>query len=183
MANYRVRIEELPVVGGFLFTSFERDFTDFSGYSPDFNQAYKDNFTVKLEAADEIVNPKGLQKELKKVTDRMYATIDGMRPKLNLLEGYVNRAADNLNMLPGDFGIKPVRDKISNKDQEALLQAMKDLIKNVDDNFAALEAKGLTQAGKDNIVATRQSIKDDNQLQNKLLNDRSELVDENEELS
>lgn len=177
--SFPIRIEEMPVLGKFLQDSFLRDFADFQGYSPDFNNAYKTNFAAKLTAVEGIVNPIKIMAELKKITERLYENIDSLRPLLNKLEGYVNRADDNLSILPGDFGIKPVRDKISNKDQEGLSENLKVLLQNVDDNFTALSAKGFTAAAQTVLINLRDSINTDNEAQNVKMDEREAKVQEN----
>ncbi|OFY95963.1 MAG: hypothetical protein A2491_14230 [Bacteroidetes bacterium RIFOXYC12_FULL_35_7] len=56
--KFTLRIEEMPVVGGFLLKSFETDIAEFQAYSPDFNPAYKTAFESKLATVESIVNPK-----------------------------------------------------------------------------------------------------------------------------
>lgn len=179
--KFSLRIEEMPVVGGFLLKSLELDFAEFQAYSPDFNQDYKTNFQTKLEFVDGIVNPKKLQGELKKVTENMYSAIDGLRNPLLLLEGYIKRA-ENLTILPKDFGISGVRKELSNKDQEALLENLKTLFQNIDVNLAALQAKGFTQTAYNELKATRDFLKNGNQSQNQKLNEKQKLVEENIEV-
>lgn len=178
--KFNLRIEEMPVIGKFLYDSFERDFADFEEYSPDFNNAYKTAFEGKVEAVEDIVNPKKLIAELKKITQAMYKNIDSLRPIMNKLEGYANRVdPEDLTILAKDFGIKPVRDKISNKDQEALLENLKVVLQNVDDNLSALQAKGWTPAQDTQLRDKRQQIFDANAAQNLKMDAREAKVEEN----
>lgn len=178
--KFRIRIEEMPVIGKFLYDSYNRDEADFAAYSPDFNAAYKTNFAEKLDAVENIVNPKKLIAELKKITKGMYANIEKLRPIMNNLEGYVNRVdEEDLTILPEDFGIKPVRDNISNKDQEELLENLKVVLQNVDDNLAALQAKGWDDEQDTELRDLRDSIKDDNAAQNLKMDEREAKVQAN----
>jgi translation elongation factor EF-1beta len=176
--KFTLRIEEMPVVGGFLLRSFEANISEFQAYSPDFNPAYKAAFRAKLETVESIVNPKKLQGELKKVTDDMYASTESFRAQLQLLEGYIKRA-ENLTILPKDFGISALRKNIAKKDQEAILENLKVLFQNIDANLAAIQAKGFTAAAYDKLKSTRDSIKTANLSQNEKMNQKQKLVEEN----
>ena len=176
--KFTLRIEEMPVVGGFLLKSFDTDKAHFQAYSPDFNPAYKTAFQAKLTTVEAIVNPKKIQAELKKITDNMYSATEGLRSQLQLLEGYVKRA-QNLTILPKDFGISALRDKIAKKDQEAVIENLKVLFQNIDDNLAALQAKGFTATAYNKLKASRDSIKTANQSQNEKMNQKQKLVEDN----
>lgn len=176
--KFTLRIEEMPVVGGFLLKSFETDIAEFQAYSPDFNPAYKAEFQSKLEIVESIVNPKKLQAELKKLTDDMYASTESLRSQLQLLEGYIKRA-ENLTILAKDFGISALRNNITKKDQEAVLENLKVLFQNIDDNLSAIQSKGFTTEAYNKLKATRDSIKTANQSQNEKMNQKQKLVEDN----
>lgn len=171
--KFSLRNEEMPVVGRFVFESFERDYADFVDYSPDFNDAYKASFLAKLEEVENLVNPKKVLNEQKKTTATLYENIDSLRPILAKLEGYVERAGDDLSILVDDFGFKEVRRKIDNKDQEALLENLKILLQNVADNMVLLEAKGWNVAKNDELVALRDEISSGNIEQNAKMDERN----------
>src|SRR3989339_229140 len=82
----------------------------------------------------------------------MYASTEGLRSQLQLLEGYIKRA-ENLTILPKDFGISALRNKIAKKDQEAVIENLKVLFQNIDDNLAAIQAKGFTAAAYNKLKA------------------------------
>ncbi|MFQ5334924.1 MAG: hypothetical protein ACE5DN_02500 [Flavobacteriales bacterium] len=177
--KFTLRIEEMPVIGKFLLDSYTRDEADFQGYSPDFDNAYRTDFENKVQAVEDIVNPIKLVGELKKITKRLYANIDSLRPIMNNLEGYVKRVGEDLTIPPEGFGIKAVRAKISNKDQEALLENLKIVIQNIDDNLGDLQAKGWDNAQDTELRTKRQEIKDDNEAQNLKMDERQAKVQDN----
>jgi hypothetical protein len=178
--KFTLRIEEMPVIGKFLFDSFNRDFSDFQGYSPDFNNAYRNIFSNLVDAVNDIVNPKTLVAELKKITADMYDIIDSLRPIMNRLEGYVDRVdASDLTIQASDFGIKAVRDKISNKDQEALLENLKVVIENIDNNLAKLQAKGWDNEQDQELRDKRTEIANANAAQNMKMDQREAKVQDN----
>ena len=62
------RIEELPVLGGFLISSMQSPLIDFTNYSPDYNAAFITTANADLAAIEVLVNPKQLTEELKVIT-------------------------------------------------------------------------------------------------------------------
>jgi hypothetical protein len=174
--SFNLRIEEVPVLGGFIKNSFIRDQKDFTAYSPDFNKKYLESYTAKLEAVETLVNPIKLTKELSVITERIYNNLVALRPLLNRLEGYTNRANGSLTIAPKDFGIKEVRAKITSRNVEATLNNLKILLENVDNNIEALKAKGYSDDARTEIGAIQKAIKDDNQAQNVKLDEREAHV-------
>ena len=179
--KFNIRIEEMPVVGHFLLKSFETDMAHFQAYSPDFNPAYKAAFQAKLLEAENIINPQKLLAELKKITNILYSDSESLRTLLQPLEGYVKRA-ENLTVLPKDFGILELRKKINNKNIEGVIESLKVLFQNIDDNLPALQAKGFTNQAYDKLKAIRDNIKLQNQKQNEKISQKQSLVDENIEI-
>ncbi len=141
--KFSCRYEELPVIGSFLRTNLERDKTDFLNYSPDYNDEFIANYTSKLNEVEEIVNPKNLIDEVKVITSKIANLMSSTRDLLNKLEGYVKRAT-GLKIKPEDFGIKAVREKISVRDVDDVGSTVKIVLKNSDDNIAALKQRKVT---------------------------------------
>jgi len=176
--KFNVAVEDLPVIAGFVAKSFESNLTTFTDYSPDFQQPYLSNYQAKIALIEDIVFPEKIMKEIRVVTERMNATMEATRDKLNRLEGYISRS-ENLTLRPADFGIKGVRDAISRRDAEKFGLALGKLITNVDANFDLISAKGFTAAAKEVLVNTKKSVKADNDLQNTKLNEKGDLVENN----
>lgn len=174
--KFNLRIEEIPVLGGFVKNSFVRDQQDFLEYSPDFNATYLKKYVSKLEAVESLINPIKLTKELSVITERIYSNLVGLRPLLNRLEGYANRASGNLTIAPKDFGIKEVRAKITSRNVEATLNNLKILLENVDNNFEALKTKGYSEDARKEIGSLQKAIKDDNLAQNVKMDERENHV-------
>ena len=176
--KFYLKNEEMPVVGSFLLKSFETDMAHFQAYSPDFNPAYKAAYQAKLLEVDNIVNPRKILAELKKITDILYTDAENLRNHLQLLEGYVKRAED-LTIMPKDFGITALRKNLSRKNIEGVIEDLKVLFQNIDDNLPALQAKGFTNQAYDKLKALRDNIKLQNQKQNEKISQKQSLVDEN----
>jgi len=169
------RIEELPVLGSFLLTSMQGSLTDFTGYSPDYNAAYITAANADLTGIENLVNPKQLTAELKLITLRIYSNMSILRGKIDLLEGYINRAT-GLTIGKKDFGISEVRKKNNRKDTEGLIAALVFLLTNVSNNMPALALKGYTPAQHAALVALKDAFKTDNTAQNTKVNDRNNKV-------
>ncbi|MEI7487918.1 MAG: carboxypeptidase-like regulatory domain-containing protein [Chryseobacterium sp.] len=169
------RIEEVPVLGGFLLSSMQASLADFTGFSPDYNAAFMTTANADLATIEALINPKQLTAELKVITLRMYSNMTALRAKIDLLEGYINRAT-GLTIGKKDFGISAVRTKNNNGDVEGLLAALSFLLTNVGNNLAALTAKGFTAAQNTALTTLRNDLKADNMAQNNKINDRNNKV-------
>jgi len=179
--KFNVSVEDLPVIAGFVATSFESNQADFISYSPDYQEPYLTNYKAKVASVEEIVFPKKVADEIKVVTERLNGTMEATRDALNRLEGYVGKAV-NLSIKPADFGIKEVRKAITVGDAEKFLSSMKNLLSNIEANFTQLNEKGFTAEAKEILVNARINVKADNDLQNTKLNGKAALVESNVEL-
>lgn len=169
------RIEEVPVLGGFLLTSMQVNLADFTGYSPDYNAAFMTAANADMALIEALINPKQLTAELKVITSRMYTNMTALRGKIDLLEGYIKRAT-GLTMDKKDFGISTVRAKNNNGDVEGLVAALTYLLSNVSANMVALTAKGYTAAQHTSLTTLKDDLKADNIAQNAKMNDRNNKV-------
>ena len=176
--KWRCRIEELATLGKFLLDSLTRDLEDISAVYPDFNDAYLAAFTQKIKDVKDTVKAIILTNQNKKVTKRLYANMNKLRPLLTKLEGYVRRAKD-LTVLPKDFGTVQTRKEVQRKDVEALDNELETLAVNITDNFAALQAKGYTAAQQTALTNLHTAINADNALQNLNEDARDETVEDN----
>ena len=171
----KCRIEELPVLGGFILNSMQGSLADFTGFSPDYNAAFMTSANADLATIEGLINPKQLTKELKVVTSRIYANQIVLRGKIDFLEGYINRAS-GLTIGKKDFGISEVRTKNNNGDIEGLGGALNFLLTNVSNNMAALTAKGYSAAQHTALNTLMTGFKNDNLAQNAKINDRNNKV-------
>lgn len=172
----KCRIEEVPAIGGFVINSMT-PLADFTGYSSDYNAAFVTQASTDQLAIEALINPKQLTAELKVITKRIYTNQDNLRPKIDALEGYINRAT-GLTMGKKDFGISAVRTKNNNGDIEGLVSALSFLISNVSvsANLTAIQAKGYTAAQHTALIAIKDSFKSDNIAQNTKINERNNKV-------
>jgi hypothetical protein len=169
------RIEELPVLGGFIITSLQGSLTDFTGYSPDYNTAFISTANADLVTLEGLVNPKQLTAELKVITARIYSNLTILQTKIDLLEGYINRAV-GLTIGKKDFGISAVRKMNHKGDIEGLVAALNFMLTNVSNNITAITAKGYTAAQNTALIALKDGFKADNIAQNAKVNERNNKV-------
>lgn len=153
---------------------------DFTAYSPDYNAAFVTQFNTDLTAIEALINPKQLTDELKVITKRIYTAQDNLRPKIDFLEGYINKAT-GLTMDKKDFGISDVRKKNNDGDIEGLISALTFLLNNVSNttNLPAIQAKGYTNAQHTALITMRDNFKSNNLAQNNKINDRNNKVTSN----
>lgn len=177
--EFPCKAEELPILGDFLKTSFERDKTTFAKYSPDFNDTYLAAFGNELSAADGLINSSKFLKEQKAITARNEANASELRTSLDLLQGYTKRAKAKLTIAPSDFGISPLRKKLAVLDLEGVISAFDLVLKNVEENVSALQEKGFSPEAHTGLINLRNTFKADNKAQNDKQNERSEHVQKN----
>lgn len=173
--KFKCRIEELPVLGGFLLSSMQGSLADFTAFSPDYNAAFMTTANADLVAVEALVNPKQITAELKIITARIYNNMTLLRGKIDFLEGYINRAT-GLTIGKKEFGISEVRTKNNNGDVEGLVNALTFLLTNVANNTVAITAKGYTSAQNTALTNLRNDLKTDNIAQNNKINDRNNKV-------
>jgi hypothetical protein len=76
--SYNCKDEELPVICRYALPYLKRDLADFATFSPVFNDDYVEKFTAKINLVDELVLPNIEINELKKITKRLYLTMDSV---------------------------------------------------------------------------------------------------------
>lgn len=178
--RFTFKIEEMPIVGKFLRDAYVRDVAEVSVDYTDYDAAYLSDYDKALDDADKLVYPKEFTQKMKLVTDTIEKAMIDLRPNLDKLEGYVNRAT-GMVVNAKDFGISAVRKKINSGDQEGLDNALKILINNINNttNNGALSAKGMTAAFAASFATAQTAIKTSNAAQNALLSDRNKKVADN----
>lgn len=170
--KFQGKLENVPVIAGFMGHSMEKYWIDFTALSPLFNDDYKKRYFGLQKEAEELVNTKILTGQLKDVTNQLYENMEEMRPMLNRLETYVDLCNGHLSPSKESFGIKAVRDEIQDGDAEGLYYTTKMLEKNITHNFKLLNSVGLTQAAFDELTHKAEETKKNNSLQDQLMKER-----------
>lgn len=174
--KFNFKLEEIPAIGQFLYDSYLADEADFKNFSPQFDEAYKTDYLDKFNAVQEILNSKVLTAELKVITVRMYENAQKLKTEIDRLEAYAKLAKANLKISVVDFKFKEIRKAANKKDFEGLIGNLKISLQLIQDNLAALQAKGFTVVAKTAIENLRTAFESDNAEQNRKLDQRRQTV-------
>jgi len=177
--NFNCKDEELPVVCGFLAISLNRDLNDFVAFSPQFLSGYVDGFKAKIDAVDELVQPKSETIELKMLNERIYATLDSLITPINYTEGYLNLAGKTVPITATDFGLTSLRKSARSRDVESVLKLLRTVEGNLAKYKTELEAKGLTEALVLKFAETGTLLANDRNKKYELVSKRMALVQNN----
>jgi len=182
MANQRIdakcRMEEVPVIGDMALTSAERDQQHIVTLVPDYTPAYFAALRAKQETVENLVQPGKMTAERKAITTALYANMDEVKEKLNLLEIQISRAK-GLTVDADSFKLSDIRKNISSRNAEGVMQSMRYTFALVDDNFDALKLKGMTDEQKAYFATKLELIKGQNAQQASLASNRRSLTQEN----
>jgi hypothetical protein len=176
------RHEELPPVAQFLLSSFTRDLALFTDYSAEYDAAFRTNFADQIDSVIEVIYPEKLTKEGKLVTARIATNLDRLQVLNKLVESYVKRAGSALTVAPADFGFKPLRKDMNRGDLEGVIDNLRKVLTNINENLAILTTKGLKEATKTEMAALPASFTADNTLQNDNIQNRNQLMNDNIDL-
>jgi hypothetical protein len=177
--DFNCKDEELPVICDFASKSLTRDLADFMAYSPKFDRTYVSNFNSKIMEVDEMVSPKSERAERKKITERLYTSMNGLINPLNHLAGYVEMAYPTIKLTTADFGISDLRKGINSKDAENVIGNLKIVLKNIDKYIEPLTEQGLNTTLVDRFKELNVSIAADKSLHHQMLMNRKAIVQSN----
>jgi hypothetical protein len=177
--NYNCKDEELPVVCRYALSCIKRDLPDFAGFSPVFNEDYLNGFERKISLVDELVSPKIETDELKKITKRMYLTMDGLLDPIAKIRGYLSLAKDSVPVSAKDFGLTSLRQKIASRDAEGVRQNLLTVNAYLKKYSEPLIAVGLNSVIVEQFSEAVTSITNDNQLQFEIVSKRKNVVQNN----
>lgn len=169
----KLRIEEYLPTGSFLETSFSRDRaeleSDFSEFTPGYLAEFQNQLAVVSRLEDSLV----LTQEQKGVTQSLYVAKDAMNKELNILSFHFKRAKLDTKM------ISKAKKDLSTGDVEGANLKLKAIIQMIDSKTQDLESKGM-KAGYNIALATKnKDLLDKNVLQNKLMDARGQLAENN----
>jgi ribosomal protein S7 len=176
------KIEDLPVIAETIVGSARRDIADFSDFSPEFTGLYFDAIDAKIVVCGKKLRSWVVVRELKTTTELLVSKTYQLRPKLNLLEGYLKLSTGSLDVKESDLGLAVVRNAISKGNTEGVVLSVTNLLAGVRRNQAALEAKGMNPLLIDEIAALAQDINTLDVKQNEQESIRNRLTEENIDL-
>jgi hypothetical protein len=174
--SFNCKDGELPVMCGYVAFSLKRDAEEFNRYSPKFNAEYIADFETKTSAVSELLSPVLETAELKGITTRMYAVINGLLDPLNRVKGYLKLAKDTVPVSATDFGLTLLRKKVSTKDAKGILQGLQLVNANLQKYKEPLSAQGLTEELISVFTTSAGFIAADNQKPYEIVSRRKDLV-------
>jgi hypothetical protein len=177
--NYSCKDEELTVIGRYVLISFRRDINDFYTFSPVFNQEYGNNFNLKIEQVEELVSPKLETNDLKKITQRLYQTMDNLTDPILKTRSYLNLAKDTIGTSAKDFGLSLLSRKINSKDAEGVHQNLLLVNSYIQKYGDQLKAVGFSDAIAEQFKSAVISVREDNEKQFSITSKRKEIVQNN----
>ena len=177
--SYNCKDEELPVICGFAAFSLKRDLADFTSYAPKFTAAYVTDFETKIASVNEVIMPKSETLELKTITARLYAAMDGLTDPINRVAGYLKLANGGLTMNAADFGLTLLRKNVTGRNAEGVISSLHTVNNNLTKYAAELGVQGLTPELAARFANAGISIAADNQKQYEILSYRKGIVQNN----
>ncbi|MDR1581768.1 MAG: hypothetical protein LBS55_00670 [Prevotellaceae bacterium] len=177
--NYNCKDEELPTICRNALFCLKRDLADFAAFSPVFSEDYVNTFTDKINRIDELVLPKTETDELKKITKRLYLTMDNLLEPIAKIRGYLFLAKDTVGTSAKDFGLSVLNRKIANRDSEGVRQNLLIVNSFLEKYREQLVAVGFSDAIIEQFNVAVSSITDDNQLQFNIVSKRKIIVQDN----
>lgn len=177
--KFNCKMEDVPVITGFVLKSMENDKVDFLAYSPVFADPFMDNVQSKQAVCMELVKPKDVVKQQKVITQQIAEKLNELRVSLNPVEGYLKLAANTLDIQVADFGLRDLRTDISKSNVEGVISESQSLIASLKRNEATLQTKGLKLEMVVALTALVAEITSLNQQQNNLKNKRSRVASDN----
>ncbi len=177
--KFNCKMEDVPVIAGFVLTSLDRDKDDFNKYSTVFNDVYVTKAREKQMECYEIIKSGDVLKHQKMVKVNLDATLRKLRLALNLTEGYIKLAHGTLDIQESDFGLRTIRVAITLNDVERVILQGHTLISHVKRNAAALQIWGLKPEAILALEALINEIDDLNENHNSKKNERSRTATDN----
>jgi len=169
----KLRIEEYLPVGSFLETSFSRDRAELEEDFSEFTETYENDFKNQLHIVSELEDSLVLTEEQKGVTKSLYAASGAMSKELNVLAFHFKRAKLDTKIIT-----KAKKDLTKGNAEGANLK-IKAIIQMIDSKTEALESKGMKSGYSSQLNIKNIDLLAKNVLQNKLMDDRGQLAENN----
>ena len=152
---------------------------DLTAAASNLDQPFLDDLITQNTAIRKLVRPYELTGALKKVTVQLYGAMESLRIPLDKLEIKIDQVIDDLSGSKADFGLVKLRKMIRTKNAEGTSLAVEVLLRQIDINVEALGKVGFKPAQRLEIVEINELIIAKNLDQNKKINARGELTQEN----
>jgi len=176
---FKFRQEELPVVGELLLQLFNRDRNKFEEFSAEYNDEFETSVKNQITKVLKLVHSTSLTGKISKITEELYQVMNDIKPNLDLIAAYAQRANKGLNMPYAKFGVKEVKKELRRKNVEGFTLKVEILQKNITDNLEVLKAKGYKEELATELGVMSKKAYDLNLVQEEKMSERKQLVVDN----
>lgn len=176
--KFKCKNEQVPVLAGFMFYSFEKDKTAFIAYSPKFNDPFLSNANAQQKNCLELVRATDITRFIKKITSDIDTTVKEVKSMITYMEGHIKLSKNELDIRIDDIGIKAVRQGIRNSNVESICAEARAMIINVKRNNRPLRAAGMKDEDLDTLIALVEKLEQLNTTHNDTQNERSRTSDD-----
>ncbi|WP_167856968.1 hypothetical protein [Hymenobacter aquaticus] len=164
-ADFSFRNEELVPLAKLLRDQYTQDEADFVDLLPKvYTKDFLPDYDARLTAADAVVSARVGQGQAAALGARMAETGAALPALLNRLEARARRA-EGLTVPLKALGLQAARAALKLQDRERLDTALKLLLRNLDDNAAALAEQGHAAAETARLRTLHQSLMQDSAAQ------------------
>jgi hypothetical protein len=178
--KYDCKIEEVPVIGGFILFPLRRDIDDFSAFLPKvFSNDYVVNLERKIDEVKNLLNPQSETVELKDVTIHLHLTMDGLIEPADKVAGYIKFTKGAVPISVKDFGLTALKQRIHSKDAEGALKNLRTVIDNIEKYRPQLVEQRLDDNTVARFTTALTAIETDNQRQFEIITKRKAIVENN----
>ena len=176
---FKFRQEELPVAGEILMQLFNRDRNKFEAFAAEYNDEFATSVHNQINKVRDVTQAVTLTALIKKLTENLYQTMDGILPKIDLIQAYAHKANKTLNIKSSSFGVKEVKKMIRKRNVEGYFLKISVVNQNVANNLEALKANSYKETIGAEILEQSSIIYDLNLKQEGKLSERKQLVVDN----
>jgi len=169
----KLRVEEYLPVGSFLETSFSRDRAELEEDFSEFTETYENEFKDQLKVVSRLEDSLVLTDEQKDVTKSLYVATKAMNKELNVLSFHFKRAKLDTKI------ISKAKKDLATRNVEGASLKIKAITQMIDSKTEALESKGMKRDYSRQLERKNNDLLDKNVLQNKLMDDRGQLAEDN----
>ena len=177
--KFNCKMEDVPVITGFVLMSLENDLESFAEFSPIFDSQFITSIKAKQTECYELTKTSEVLKLQKVVTNKITEKSGLLRVSLNQLEGYLKLSNGGLDIHVNDFGLKSIRTAIGKGNVEGIISDARSMLANVKRNEAVLQGKGMKPEFIAGLTAMIQEIELLNTHQNVKKNERSRVSVDN----
>lgn len=177
--KFHCKIQDLPIITGFVLESLVKDLLAFGEYSNIFNIGYVQSVRAKRLICMELIIPAAIRKQLKNISRDLQKSNADLRLLFNKVEGYVKLAGNALDVEGSDVGMKEARLEISKGNVEGVINSTNSMVTTLRRNETVLFVYGMNTTLLDEVAEKVELIDSLNNQQNSLMSDHGRLAHTN----